>query len=210
MKLLHIDSSPKAEKSHSRQLSHYFVETLQQRHPEISVETLDLAESPPPHIDGNYVRAIYHPEQNRTQAMRQSLELSNTLCDQLLSADFVVFGVPMHNWCYPSVFKSYIDHVTRGDRTFHTDEQGSIVGHLTHCKMLFITTRGSDLGPGSPFAHMDALNPALRAAFRFLGVSDMTFVNAQPLQFSNQDAHHQAIARAKQELLDLAHRWALE
>jgi len=83
----------------------------------------------------------------------------------------------MHNWCYPSVFKAYIDHITRGCLTF-SDDKGRIIGNLSRKKILFITTRGADLRAGSPYAAMDALTPALKAAFGFLGVQDMTFVDA--------------------------------
>jgi FMN-dependent NADH-azoreductase len=55
---------------------------------------------------------------------------------------------------------------------------------------------------------MDALTPALKAAFGFLGVADPTFVDAQPLQFSNQEARAEALERARSELSAVAATWA--
>ena len=50
--------------------------------------------------------------------------------------------------------------------------------------------------------------PALKAAFKFVGVDDPRFVDAQPLQFSDQDARIAALVRAKEELGDVAAEWA--
>jgi FMN-dependent NADH-azoreductase len=74
--------------------------------------------------------------------------------------------------------------------------------------VIFITSRGADLRPGTPFSSMDALTPSLRAAFGFLGVAEPTFVDAQPLQFSDQEARTQALERARGELSAIASRWA--
>ena len=70
------------------------------------------------------------------------------------------------------------------------------------------TARGVDLAPGTPFAAMDALTPALRAAFGFIGVADPHFVDAQPLQFAREAERAAALSRAKRELIEVAERWA--
>jgi hypothetical protein len=46
------------------------------------------------------------------------------------------------------------------------------------------------------------------AAFGSLGVTQPTFVDAQPLQFSDQAAREQALERARTELAAVAARWA--
>jgi FMN-dependent NADH-azoreductase len=74
--------------------------------------------------------------------------------------------------------------------------------------VLFITTRGADVRAGTPYAAMDALTPALKAAFGFLGVADPSFVDAQPLQFSDQAARLDALERARAELDAMAANWA--
>lgn len=207
MRVLHIDSSPKGDKSNSRALSQFFIQALQARHHDIEINYLDLTENPLPHVDEIFASAIYKSESERTEEMKQHLALSDTLCQQLLDANAVVFGIPMHNWCYPSVFKAYIDHVTRGGLTYHFDEKGNIVGALDQHKFLFITTRGADLSEGSPYAAMDALTPALKAAFKFIGAEHMKFIDAQPLQFSDAAAHNASIERTKHSLQTLSEKW---
>jgi FMN-dependent NADH-azoreductase len=56
---------------------------------------------------------------------------------------------------------------------------------------------------------MDALTPALKAAFAFIGANDQRFVDAQPLQFSDQEARSDALKRAHAELAGVAADWAV-
>lgn len=208
MKILHIDSSPKGAMSNSRLLTQYFVDALHQSDIKLTVDYLDLCSHNLPHVDGDFARAVYSPPEERTPAMVQRLAESDLLCEQLLSADCLIMGIPMHNWCYPSIVKVYIDHITRLGVTFGFDDNGGLIGKLSSLKCLFVTTRGSDLSPGTEMAQMDALTPALTAAFTFLGVSDLTFVNAQPLQFADREAHTRALQRAKESLDQLAGVWS--
>lgn len=108
----------------------------------------------------------------------------------------------------PSAFKAFVDSVTRTGVTYVNTADGRIEGQLGRQKVLFITSRGADLRPGTPFSSMDALTPALKAAFGFLGVADPAFVDAQPLQFSNQEARAEALERARAELSTVAAAWA--
>lgn len=207
MKLLHVDSSPKGDISNSKYLSQFFVDVLKAKDPSIEIDHLDLAENPLPHIDGKFAIAIYKSVYERTSEMNLHLKRSDDLCHQIMTSDAIVFGMPMHNWCYPSVFKAYIDHITRAGLTFEFDDKGNVVGNLNQKKFLFITTRGGDLSDGSPYSSMDALTPALKAAFGFIGAENMTFVDVQPLQFANQEVHRAALDRAKKTLLSIAEKW---
>ncbi|WP_268959020.1 NAD(P)H-dependent oxidoreductase [Paraburkholderia solitsugae] len=92
--------------------------------------------------------------------------------------------------------------------TYVFTDDGQTAGQLARQKVLFITTRGADLRAGSPYSSMDALTPALKAAFGFLGVADPSFVDAQPLQFSDEAARIEALERARTELTAVAANWA--
>lgn len=206
MRIFQIDSSPKGEISNSKQLTAHLVEQLRLQDPEVEVDYLDLAQANLPHIDGLFAKATYTEADQRSNEMREHLQTSDDLCARLLAADIVICGIPMHNWCYPSVFKAFIDHTTRTNLTYEYNAAGEIEGLLTRQKFVLITTRGADLSPPSPFAAMDALTPALKAAFSFIGARDMTFVDVQPLQFANQEAHQQALAEGKARLAAWAHQ----
>lgn len=207
MKLLHVDASPKGENSSSRALSRFFVDQLRAHLPSLSVDYLDLAEDTPPAITELFARATYTPANERTPQMRQELEGSDALCARLLDADALLFAMPMHNWTMPAAFKAFVDTIVRGGLTYVATDDGRYVGTLGGRKTLFLTTRGVDLRPGTPFAAMDALTPSLRAAFGFIGVADPVFVDAQPMQFAHEVERAAAMRRARMELSALAKAW---
>jgi FMN-dependent NADH-azoreductase len=208
MKIMHVDASAKRERSNSRALSRYFLERLRAEGAEFEVDYLDVAVDTPPHVTEAFAIATYTAAQDRTPAMKATLAGSDALCRRLLAADAFVFAMPMYNWSMPSAFKAFIDSITRTGLTYVNADDGRVVGQLSRQKTLFITSRGADLRPGSPYAGMDALTPSLSAAFGFLGVTEPTFVDAQPLQFANPEARIEALQRARAELDAVASSWA--
>lgn len=208
MKIMHVDASAKRERSNSRALSRYFLERLRDQHVDLEIDYLDVTVDTPPHVTEAFAIATYTPADQRTEAMKATLASSDALCARLLAADAFVFAMPMYNWSMPSAFKAFIDSVTRTNLTYVFAEDGSTVGQLGRQKVLFITSRGADLRPGTQYSSMDALTPALKAAFGFLGVADPAFVDAQPLQFANPEARTEALERARGELDTVAADWA--
>jgi len=208
MKLLHVDASAKGEYSNSRALSRHFISLLQMRLPGLEIDYLDVANNPPPHVTEAFAAAIYTPAAERTPQMKETVAYSDALCRQLLQADLLLFAMPMYNWSMPSTFKAYIDNITRFGLTYVYGADGNVAGQLTRQKALFLTTRGGDLRPGAKYDGMDALTPALRAAFGFIGVASPYFVDAQPLQFADQQAREEALQRARRELEAVADEWA--
>jgi FMN-dependent NADH-azoreductase len=205
---MHVDASAKRERSNSRALSRFFIERLRAEGMDVEIDYLDVTVDTPPHVTEAFAIATYTAAEDRTPAMKATLAASDALCQRLLEADALVFAMPMYNWSMPSAFKAFVDSVTRTGLTYVNTEDGRIEGQLGRQKVIFITSRGADLRPGTPFSSMDALTPSLRAAFGFLGVAEPTFVDAQPLQFSDQEARTQALERARGELSAIASRWA--
>nr|WKF56519.1 FMN-dependent NADH-azoreductase 1 [Paraburkholderia busanensis] len=208
MKIMHVDASAKREHSNSRALSRYFIEQLRGQGVAPEIDYLDVTVDTPAHVTEAFTIATYTPENERTPAMKATLAASDALCRRLLDADAFIFAMPMYNWSMPSSFKAFIDNIIRTNLTYVFNAQGGIDGVLTRQKTLFITSRGVDLRPGSPFASMDALTPALKAAFGFIGVANPTFVDAQPMQFSDQKSREAALERAQRELDAVAAQWA--
>jgi FMN-dependent NADH-azoreductase len=206
MKLMHVDASAKRERSNSRALGRYFLDRLAERTP-LEIDYLDVTADTPPHVTEAFAIATYTPEENRTRAMRDTLAYSDDLCRRMLEADALVFAMPMYNFSIPSAFKAFVDNIVRTNVTYKQASDGSYVGQLGRQKTLFITTRGADLRPGSTLAAYDALTPALRAAFGFIGVTSPWFVDAQPLQFADQEARNAALERARAELDAVALEW---
>ena len=171
--LLHLDASPRGERSHSRKWSKTFVESWLSKHPGDTVTYRDLGHSPVPLVDEPMIAAAFSPPDARSEADLAKLRVSDELIDELIAADVYVFGIPMYNFGVPAGFKAYIDQIVRVGRTFSTPGyEGLLKG-----KRLFVAmSAGQDYAVGAPFANYDFVLPYLRAVFGFMGVTDLTLI----------------------------------
>jgi FMN-dependent NADH-azoreductase len=115
--LLHIDASPRGERSHSRRMTREFVDQWKQAHPNDTVTYRDLGHNPVPYVDEPWIAAAFSPPEQHTPELREAIRLSDQLVDEFLAADIYVMGVPMYNFSVPGVFKSYIDQIVRFGQT---------------------------------------------------------------------------------------------
>ena len=175
--LLHIDSSPLGESSISRRLSREFVQQWKEANPQGTLISRDLTTTELSSIDGEWIKANYTPEGARTPRQKQLLALSDSLIDELQSADEFVFGVPMHNFSVPSTLKLWMDQISRAGKTFSYTSAGPS-GLLKNKKATFLVASGGFYGADTPMAALNFVEPFLRSAFAFLGVTDTTFINA--------------------------------
>jgi FMN-dependent NADH-azoreductase len=176
--LLHIDSSPLGEgASISRHLTHEFVQSWKQAHPDGKVITRDLSALNLSAIDATWIGAAYTPEDKRTPEQDTLLTLSDSLVSDLFDADEYVIAAPMHNFSVPSVLKLWIDQICRAGKTFSYVD-GTPMGKLTGKKATFIIPTGGNYSEGSKLAAMNFVDPYLRAVFGFLGVTDTHFLTA--------------------------------
>ncbi|WP_339681964.1 FMN-dependent NADH-azoreductase [Gimesia maris] len=181
--LLHIDSSPRSDRSHTRGLTADFVQRWQVNHPNGTVTYRDIGRSPLPHVTEEWIAAAFTPPNERSQAMQDALRLSNELIDELLLADVIVAGIPFYNFGMPSGFKAYIDQIVRIGRTFlfNPDNEESPYTPLIHGKrMIAVISRGdSGYGSGGRNEKNNHLDPHLRTVFRFIGVNDLEIIAAE-------------------------------
>jgi FMN-dependent NADH-azoreductase len=201
-RILHIDASYSGESSASRVLSQVFMSTWKTLHPEVDVQYRDLGRAPVPYINETWISAIHSPPESHTQEMVEALRLSNPLLEEFLSADGYVLGVPMYGFTIPATLKAYIEHLIRIGCTYEVNENG-VQGLLHGKKALFITSRGGNYPPGSPFGE-DHQEPYLRTIFWSFGITDVQFVNAGNLVLGDRD---QAMATAQAHLQVLARQW---
>jgi FMN-dependent NADH-azoreductase len=165
----------------------------------------DLRQTPIPHITEDWIEADFTPPEALTPAMREQLKLSNQLVDEFLAAERCLFSVPMYNFSVPSNFKAYIDQIVRVGRTF-TFENGQGQGLVDGKKVLFITSRGVEYSSGSPYAGLDAQEPALRNIFQFMGVTDIQFIHANGLDMGDE-AQKKGLAEAHSKIQKLVVDW---
>ncbi|MBD2244103.1 NAD(P)H-dependent oxidoreductase [Nostoc sp. FACHB-888] len=202
--ILHIDSSPRGERSHSRELSKEFVSAWKAAHPEDAIAYRDIGRHPVPHVDEAWIAAAFSPPETHTPELTEAIRISDELVDEFLAADRYVFGVPMYNFNIPSTFKAYIDQIVRINRTVAIEAQG-FRGLVEGKKAVIITARGGDFSPTSPAAAYDFQEPYLRTIFGFIGITDIQFINANSL--NEGDARTQSLSKARATIQDLISQW---
>lgn len=209
--LLHIDSSPRGERSHSRRLTREFVEAWKQVHPADVVTYRDVGRNPVPHVDELWIAAAYTPseQEQRTPQLQEAIRISDQLVDEFLAADHYIIGVPMYNFSVPSTFKAYIDQIVRPWRTFAFEPEDAANRYkplVLGKKMFIITARGdSGFGPGERNETMNHQDPYLRTIFRFMGITDITFVHVENDEFGGTSLA-QSIANARTQVAQLVGR----
>ncbi len=173
--LLHLDSSPRGDRSISRSLTRDFVEAWKEAHPGASVISRDLGHDPLPFVSEEWVAAAFSPAP--TPAEQATLALSNTLIDELLAADRWVLGLPMFNLSVPAAFKAWIDQIVRVGRTFGFGANG-LEGLVKGKKVTVIAVSGGVYRPGTPYEAYNFQEPYVRGILGFIGVTDVEFIVA--------------------------------
>ncbi len=210
MKLLHVVATPRGESSHTLPIARAYLEALLEARPDTEVEEVDLFDLDLPAIAGTNIRAKYMlmtgtPLDDEARDSWADIESMNR---HFLAADSYLLSVPMWNFTVPYVLKYYIDCIVQPGYAFRVEPTG-IVPLVTDRRMVCITSRGSDYGPGSPYAEFDHLESYLRAIFGFIGITDMDFVNAQPMDYG-PDLRAVAVEAATASARALARRPHLE
>jgi FMN-dependent NADH-azoreductase len=186
MKLLHIIATPREGESNTLRVANAFLESLHARYPDLSVDAINLFNQDLPAvagdiIDSKYTLMIGQPiDKNHKESWKQV----ETLIERFLSADIYLISAPMWNFGIPYALKFYIDSIVQPGYLFKYNERGQAIGLVHGKKMVCVTTRGGDYSEHSPFHAYDFQDPYLRAVFGFVGITDMHFINAQPMDVS--------------------------
>jgi FMN-dependent NADH-azoreductase len=194
MKILQINSSARAEGSHSTKLATALVERLSATQPLAEVTVRDLGRTPHPVLDEKALQALFTPADQRTTEQAIRVALDDALIAEIQSADVVVLGVPMYNFGVPAQLKSWIDAISRAQVTFRYTEQGP-EGLLKGKKVYVVLTRGG-LYRNTP---NDTQTPYLKTLFGFLGMTDVQFLYAEGLAMG-PEAEQTALTSAQQQI----------
>lgn len=203
--ILHLDASPRAERSFSRTLSHEFVTAWKEANSGDTVTYRDLGHQSIPHVTEAWIAAAYSSPADYTPELQEEIRLSDELIDELLAADRYVMGVPLYNFSVPSVFKAYIDQIVRPGRTFAVDANG-YTGLVENKKLLVVTAQGGSYRPGTPTGGYNFHEPYLRAIFGFIGITDVSFIYADGLAMGDE-ARDKSLAAARAEIHGAIATW---
>lgn len=182
--ILHIDASARpgssAESrygSHSRRLTARFMQRWRAARPDDTVIYRDVGQNPPAPVTGEWIHAAFTPPAQREPWMAQALAESDALVDELVGADLIVAGVPMYNFNVPAQFKAYIDNIVRVGLTFGFDRARAGAPYwpllADQRKRLVILSSRGDYGYASRLEHMNHVEPSVRTAFSYIGITDV-------------------------------------
>ncbi|MFC3106518.1 FMN-dependent NADH-azoreductase [Undibacterium arcticum] len=198
--ILHINSSVRNAGSISRQLTAEFLSKWQAIQPADVIVERDLAANPVPHLTEQMMGAFFTPAEQRSPEQAQTVQLSDDLVAELLSADTIVIGAPMYNFSVSSTLKAWIDHVARAGLTFKYTETGP-VGMVQGKKVYIFTSRGGVYSQG-PAKSMDFHETYLRAVLGFIGLTDITFIHTEGLAMGDA-AVADALTQTRQAIGEL-------
>lgn len=199
--VLHINSSVRNNGSLSRQLSGEFVAKWRAAQPGDRIVERDLAAAPVPHLDEAMMGAFFTPAEQRSPQAAELVKVSDQLVDELLAADVIVLAAPMYNFSVSSTLKAWIDHIARAGRTFQYTANGP-VGLATGKKVYIFTASGGVYSEG-PGAGYDHLSTYLRAVLGFIGITDITFIQAEGVALG-EDAVAATLAKSRASIAELA------
>lgn len=200
MKLLHIVSTPRGHESNSMRVSNALVEELYLKYPDLSVIVLDLFKADLPSVAGENIESKYKlmTGQQLDDHHKESWKQIETNIARFLEADIYLVTVPMWNFGIPYALKYYIDAIVQPGYLFRYNELGIPEGLVKGRRMICVTSRGGDYSADTPMHALDFVEPYLRTIFNFVGITDITFINAQPMDIT-LEARRSALLTAIEE-----------
>jgi len=197
-KLLHIIATPRGEESRTLQVSRAFLEALKNKNPDCKIDALDLFKEELPvltvkRVDGKY---ILLGGKDLTGEFQQAWEEIVVYIQRFLSADAYLISAPMWNFSIPYVLKHYIDIIVQPKYLFRYTDKG-VEGLVKNKKMVIITSRGGDYSPGTASQSYDFQEPYLRSIFGLAGITDITFIHAQPMDALGQEVQREKVEVAQ-------------
>lgn len=171
--ILKINASARITDSASRPLVDRAVAKLSGA--DTKVIERDLATALPA-VSEDWLNANWTPAESRTGEQTTALELSDSLIRELKEADTIVLGLPMYNFGVPASFKAWVDLIARNGETFAYGENGP-EGLLKDKRAVVIVATGG-VPIGTPVDHS---TPYVTTVLGFIGITDVTFIDAATL-----------------------------
>ncbi len=206
-KLLHIIATPRGEASRTLKVSNAFIESFLGTHSdwqvdELNVFTENLPEMTTARLDGKY--ELMGGRDLSDESKVAWAEIIKQI-DRFKSADSYLLSVPMWNFNIPYQLKHYFDVIVQPKYLFHYTDMGP-EGLIKDKKMLVITSRGGDYGAGA-FVPYDQQVPYLKTILGFIGLSNVTFIHAQPMDSGDFAIQKRRIELAKSDAAEIAKVW---
>lgn len=170
--VLHINSSGRKEGSITRKASEKLVSQLQKEVSNTAVVQRDLVKGLP-FIDEQWINANFTDPEQRQDAQKEVLALSDSLVKELQDADKIVIASPIYNFSIPAVLKAWVDLIARARLTFRYTENGP--EGLLQNKTAYLVMASGGVPIGS---EMDLATKYLKQVMGFIGITDVKVIDA--------------------------------
>lgn len=205
-KLLHIIATPRGEESRTLKIAETFLNSFKKIHQDWAIERLNLAEEELPpltlkQVDGKY---LLLGGKDLSGELKKAWEEIILHIERFSLADAYLISTPMWNFSIPYMLKQYIDIIVQPKYLFRYTPKG-VEGLIKNKKMLIVTSRGGEYGSDQT-RKLDFQEPYLRAIFGLVGITDITFINAQPMDMG-LEIQEQKIKKAQDLAAKIAARF---
>jgi FMN-dependent NADH-azoreductase len=202
-KLLHIESSPRKDRSASIEAARAFLDAYRAAHPRDEIETWDLWASELPSVDGELLNAKYAilHGQAHTPAQKAAWGAVVRTFQRFHSAQKYLFSLPMWNFGIPYRLKHFIDVITQPGLAFSFSPESGYKGLVTGRPAAVVYARGGEYSSGPGAEAMDFQKHYLEALLRFIGFTEIQSVVVEPTLASPESVkktRQEAAARAKE------------
>jgi FMN-dependent NADH-azoreductase len=208
-KLLHIISTPREDESRTLQVTDAFIGPFKESHSDWVIDELNLwKETLPPltrkRVDGKYILLA---GKDLHGDLKDTWEEIVAQIERFLSADAYLISTPMWNFGIPYVLKHYIDIIIQPKYLFRYTQTG-VEGLAKNKKMIVISSRGGEYITEQMRTH-DMQEPYLRLIFGFVGINDITFIKAEPMDMG-PELERKGIMEAQERAREIAAKFQLQ
>ena len=202
-KLLHVVAAPRGEESRTLKVSASFLSAFTKSHADWKIDTLNLFDEKLPELTVKSISGKYAllSGKDLTGDLKDSWKEIIKEIERFTSADAYLVSAPMWNFSIPYRLKHYIDIIFQPKYLFQYTAKGP-EGLLKNRKMIVITSRGGDYRSESARG-VDFQEPYLRTIFGFVGIKDITFINAQPMDMG-PERQAEELEKAKKKAIETA------
>lgn len=195
-RLLHIIATPREDESRTLQISEVFLDTFKKSHPNWVIDELNLSKEELPDLSQKSVHGKYILLEGRdlSGSLQETWAEILQHIERFKTADRFLISTPMWNFSIPYLLKHYIDLIVQPQHLFRYVD-GKPEGLIKEKKMIVITSRGGQYSHSKEFDHQE---PYLRTLFGFVGITDISFINAEGMDMGEK-IRNEALINAKKE-----------
>ncbi len=204
-KVLHIIASPRGAQSRTLRITGELIKKLKSLHGEVAIDTLNVFTEKLPEMNITRIQGKYmlmNGQELSGDAINAWEEIKAQIA-RFLAADIIVISTPMWNFAIPYKLKHYIDIVWQPGFIFKYTDNGP-VGLAAGRKVYVVSTRGDDYSAGLATEPYDHVTPYLKTILGWAGLTDVSFITAQPMDANNEEGRETKIKEAIEQIEQLS------